>query len=244
MCALQVEVPQFSGPLDLLLTLIQKRQLDVTDLSLAAVADQYLAQVLALEEELDALSEFLLVASQLLVIKSRALLPTIVESDVEGDPAEELRRRLAEYQILQAAAGWLGQRESGSLRSWPRGGDFPAPTVDAQLAPVAPAVLARLAVARSRGDAETDAPTLDRSPRPTLRERAHAVLTNLAPGEWQPLASLLGTDVVTAVATFLAVLALVRRGLLAVRQRQVYGPAEISRTRDDATLPPEFDLEN
>ena len=107
-----MDVPEFSGSLDLLLNLILKRRLDVTTVSLAVVADQYLEQVRALDGGLDSLSEFLLVASQLVLIKSRALLPANATQEPETDPAEELRRRLAEYQVLQAAAHWLGEREA------------------------------------------------------------------------------------------------------------------------------------
>src|SRR5205823_5035361 len=115
---------------------------DVTAVSLANVADQYLERALALEGDLDALSEFLLLASQLLLIKSRALLPVSTAAEPEGDSAEELRGRLAQYQVLQAAARWLGEREGDGLRSWPRGGEAAALETPLALAPIVPALLA------------------------------------------------------------------------------------------------------
>lgn len=230
MCALRVELPQFSGPLDLLLTLIQKRRLDVTDVSLADVADQYLEQVLALEGELEALSEFLLLASQLLVIKSRALLPGLAPGDAELDVAEDLERRLAEYQVLQSAARWLGDREAAGLRSWQRGGELPMPEGEPVLAPIAATVLARLLMDRFRqGGSQRETTTLEAPARPTLAERAGVLLAAVGAERWYPVEGLLGADIASAVATFLAVLALVRRGLLRARQQEPHGALEIRR---------------
>jgi segregation and condensation protein A len=218
-CALTVEVPEFSGPLDLLLSLILKRRLDVTTVSLAAVADQYLEQVRALEGELDALSEFLSLGSQLLLIKSRALLPASPDAEAESDPAEDLRRRLAEYQVLQVAARWLGERELGGSRCWPRGGELAASKSATVLAPVAPAALAALLTARlQKRPVPEPVQTLAAFERPTLRKRAEILYSVLSADRWVSLDHCLGFDVPTAVATFLAVLALVRRGLIAVRQ--------------------------
>ena len=112
MCALSVTLPEFSGPLDLLYGLIQKRRLDVNAVSLAAVADQYLEQVFALDGDLEALSEFLPLGSQLLLIKSRTLLPAPPSEGDAEDLAEELRRRLQEYEVLRAPRqdGWRSRR--------------------------------------------------------------------------------------------------------------------------------------
>jgi segregation and condensation protein A len=235
-CALLVAVPEFSGPLDLLLSLIQKRRLDVTTVSLAAVADQYLEQVLALDGELDALSEFLSLASQLLLIKSRALLPPEAGAEPEGDPAEALRRRLAEYQVLQAAACWLGEREAGGLRSWPRGGEVLTSETAVALAPIVPVTLVRLLAARGRERLDRErVDTLEASTRPTLQERAEVVFATARADSWLPLGRVLGPDVPTAVATFLAVLALVRRGVLLVRQTDCRACLQVRRA---ATAPP------
>jgi segregation and condensation protein A len=225
-----VDVPEFAGPLDLLLGLIQKRRLDVTAVSLAAVADQYLEKVLALEGELDALSEFLMLASQLLLIKSRALLPASGGTEPEIDPAEDLRRRLAEYDILRAAASWLGERESAGWRSWARGGDLPPSDAPVTIAPVAPLVLARLLVDRlNQRPPASPTDSLPPNTRPTLRARARYLLDQTSVSDWRSLESLLGCGVPSAVATFLAVLVLVRAGLLFVRQPEAAGLPEVRR---------------
>jgi segregation and condensation protein A len=216
-----VTVPEYAGPLDLLLALTQKRRLDVTAVSLAAVADQYLEQVLVMKEELDALSEFLVLASQLLLIKSRALLPDIPGAEPETDPAEDLRRRLSEYLILRSAAGWLGEREATGWRSWGRGGELPASDAPSVLAPITGTSLGRYWVPRvSRIPDEGPASTLASFTRPTLRARATYLLDRVTARDWFPLGPLLGLDPPTAVATFVAVLTLVRAGLLFVRQQE------------------------
>ena len=96
-----IDLPVYSGPLDLLLHLIERQELDITAISLAAVADQYLEQIERLKKNrLDQLMEFLVVAAKLLVIKSRALLPQappeLTTEDEEEDPAEALARQLRE----------------------------------------------------------------------------------------------------------------------------------------------------
>ena len=227
---LEVKVPEFSGPLDLLLSLIQRRRLDITALSLATVADQYLEQVLTMEGELDALSEFLVLASQLLVIKSRALLPAVEPEDPTGDPAEDLRRRLAEYEVLRAAAGWLGDREADGARSFPRGGELVAPSTDLRLVPVAPQRLAELAARSGHpappGDASVPMQT---TLRPSLQARVAALLGALCSDRWQATSRLFGRDRMNAVATFLALLTLVRRAIVEVRQPTAYAPLEMRR---------------
>ena len=241
--ALLVEVPEFSGPLDLLLSLFRKRRLDVTAVSLAAVADQYLEQALAIHGDLDTLSEFLLLASQLLVIKSRALLPATEPPGPEQEGAEELRLRLAEYQVLQVAAAWVATREAEGPRSWPRGGEIAVPVGEPRLAPIAPDVLPRLFAAYAvASQSEEAVEALAAASRPSLRERAMVLLESVPVDCWRPLAQLLGDELPAVVATFLAVLALVRRGSLDVRQMSVYGPIELRRTLSGPDSLSEVDL--
>jgi segregation and condensation protein A len=225
---LSVSLPEFSGPLDLLSSLIHKRRLDVTSVSLAAVADQYLEQVLALEGELEALSEFLQLGSQLLLIKSRALLLTPHVEGEDEDPAEELRRRLAEYEILRVAAQWLAEREVDAERTWPRGMDFSFSRPERPLAPVTPARLAALAEARRVGSNE-ELETVEVRERPSLRARAEVLLGLAARDGWVSLDGVLGDDVPTIVASFLALLVLTRRGVVEVKQDQAYGLLAIRR---------------
>src|SRR5438094_1219144 len=106
-----IQLPVFEGPLDLLLRLIEREELDITAIALAQVADQYLAHVRALEApDPAALSAFLVIAAKLLVIKSRALLPRPVAArgpDEAPDEGEDLARQLRQYQRYKQAAALL-----------------------------------------------------------------------------------------------------------------------------------------
>src|SRR5919199_3791205 len=105
---LRLEHDVFEGPLELLLTLIEQRRLPITQVSLAAVADQYLAQVHALPQvDPDLLADFLAIAGRLLLLKSRALLLSDEPDPVVEETAAELAERLATYRVFRAAAEHL-----------------------------------------------------------------------------------------------------------------------------------------
>lgn len=107
----RVVLEQFEGPLGLLLHLIEEEQLDVTRVSLAKVADQYLAYMRQQEAlTLEHLAEFLAVAARLILLKSRALLPLLTFTDEEEAAIEDLEGRLREYKRMQGAALVLGSR--------------------------------------------------------------------------------------------------------------------------------------
>src|SRR5579859_26145 len=97
-----VQLPAFEGPLDLLLRLIERQELDITTIALAQVADQYLAQVRAMPSpDPAALSAFLVMAARLLLIKSRALLPRPAPASTANerlDEGAELVQQLRDYQ--------------------------------------------------------------------------------------------------------------------------------------------------
>lgn len=99
----------FEGPLDLLLSLIEREKLDITTVSLAQVADQYL-EYLSQEKEitLENLSSFLSVASRLILIKSRALLPVLTFTEEEEEAVDDLEWRLRQYKLFRDAALRLG----------------------------------------------------------------------------------------------------------------------------------------
>ncbi|MDO8552191.1 MAG: ScpA family protein [bacterium] len=112
MTAFTVSTEKFSGPLEALFNLIEERRMSVSDVSLAEVTDAYLSYVEKLPElPLAETSQFILVASTLLLIKSRQLLPMLQLSDDERESVEELERRLARYAIIRKSAKLL-------RRSW------------------------------------------------------------------------------------------------------------------------------
>ena len=134
----RVALDVFEGPLDLLLRLIERQELDISKVSLALVADQFLAYVATLQEVSAAhLADFLVIAARLLVIKSRALLPKAEEGDEEEnegeDPGEQLARQLLEYKRFKEVAGRLRAMEESGQRAYPR--LAPPPQVERRLQP-------------------------------------------------------------------------------------------------------------
>ena len=110
----RVKLDMFEGPLDLLLHLIKKNEVDIYDIPIATVTEQYLEYIDMIKKfNLDIAGEFLLMAATLIHIKSRMLLPVTgepEEGEDEGDPREELIRRLIEYQRYKDAAAEMGER--------------------------------------------------------------------------------------------------------------------------------------
>lgn len=121
----QLHLPIFDGPLDLLLHLIEREELDITNIALVQVADQYMGYLREAEQiNLDALAEFIYIGARLLLLKSRALLPRPEaeqqaeddDEDIEGD----LARQLMEYKLFKEAAGQLREIERAGMHSYPR----------------------------------------------------------------------------------------------------------------------------
>jgi len=123
--AFPVKLSNFEGPLDLLLHLIRKHEVDIHDIPIALITAQYLSAIAFMEElDLDVAGEFLLIAATLIHIKSKLLLPRPetaagVEGEVE-DPRDALVRRLLEHQKFKAAAGLLHEREQLRAAQWLR----------------------------------------------------------------------------------------------------------------------------
>ena len=110
---INIRLAAFEGPLDLLYHLIEKNEIDIYDIPVAALTEQYLAYLDAAEDrDMDGMSEFLLMAATLLEIKSKLLLPKPKAEEEEGpDPREELVQRLLEYKRIKDATETLKERE-------------------------------------------------------------------------------------------------------------------------------------
>jgi segregation and condensation protein A len=124
---LKISLPLYEGPLDLLLDLIRRQKLDIYDIPIARVTEQYLSYLhLMGEMNVDVASEFILIAAQLIYIKSRMLLPPDPDAAPEEheDPRNELVRRLLEYEKFKNAAQMLYQREMIENASWTNPGDM------------------------------------------------------------------------------------------------------------------------
>jgi segregation and condensation protein A len=106
----QVKLDKFEGPLELLLELIEKEKLSITELNLAHVADQYLEHIKDNKNiHLENLADFLSVAAKLILIKSRALLPILKFSDEEEEEIEDLAHQLAEYKRFKEISAKIGK---------------------------------------------------------------------------------------------------------------------------------------
>jgi segregation and condensation protein A len=120
---LPVRLSNFEGPLDLLLHLIKKHEVDIYDIPISLITSQYLEYLeLMTELNLDTVGEFLVMAATLIHIKSRTLLPRPdpKQEDPEEDPREALVRRLLEHQKFKAAAELLHEKEIQRSAQWHR----------------------------------------------------------------------------------------------------------------------------
>src|SRR6266704_276190 len=124
---LKISLPLYEGPLDLLLELIRRQKLDVYDIPIAKITEQYLEYLHLMEElDVDVASEFLVIAAQLIYIKSKMLLPPDPDANPEEqeDPRAELVRRLLEYEKFKNAAQMLYQRELVENAAWSNPGSI------------------------------------------------------------------------------------------------------------------------
>ena len=231
----EIRLPTFEGPLDLLLTLIQRRDLDITTVSLVAVADQYLEAVHA-DDSLDtgALAEFVSIGAKLLQLKSRALLPGRDEEEEEAeeeDPGEELVALLLEDQRYREAADALGERMESGWRTYPRGAPPPDPPEGNALAGVTlDALYAVMMEMLERMPEEPDG-TVERS-HVSLADQI-AMLEGRLRGRGrgrsfsfrQVIESC--TSRVELVVTFIALLELLKRGACEVEQSQAWGDIRV-----------------
>jgi len=236
--ATQVRLEAFDGPLALLLTLIEARQLDVVSVPLGALAEAYLDALAALEDDrLGNISSFVAVASQLILIKSRAILPRqVVEApgvlpEDEPDPEAELRARLLLYRAHRDAGRELEaialdriglfRREPGVAAAAGRAGARPpdAPPLDPVLLVGALERLGRIAPPPPLPE-ETVARTI------TLTERAAIIRAAIGGAGSIVLQELLHGvhDRVVVAITFLAMLELMKRREIVVSQAEPWGP--------------------
>ena len=127
MSAIDVKLNVFEGPLDLLLHLIEKNKVNIYDIPIVTITEQYLDYVNHMEEEdLDVMSEFLVMAATLIRIKSKMLLPKVTEDDEEEeDPRDELVRRLLEYKMYKYMSYELRDRLGDAAGVYYRKQDLP-----------------------------------------------------------------------------------------------------------------------
>lgn len=117
----KIKLQQFEGPLDLLLTLIEEQKLNITEIALAQVTEQFLQYIKELEHiDPTVLADYLSIAAKLLVIKSKAILPTLEVEPEEEDAGHDLESKLILYKQFKEAAKHFKQLDSKRSQSWTR----------------------------------------------------------------------------------------------------------------------------
>ncbi len=228
----EIETELYSGPLDLLLDLIQKSELDITKIALAHVTDQFLIYVRENENaDPDYISEFMVIASKLVQIKSEAMLPRapLREPD-EEDLGEALARQLRIYREIKNTTAWLNSRINQNLRSHlhvPK--SYP---VNVQL-DLTGIDLTDLIVALERL-ANQESPIIEgssiRIPKMTLRNKVQEIVRILKDMGNASFSGLLGEDPdrFQIIVVFLAILELVKQNLIETDQSDLFGDINLN----------------
>jgi segregation and condensation protein A len=226
----RVQLPMFQGPLDLLLHLIEQEELDVTKVALAQITDQYLAYLAPLKEiEVEFLTDFLVVAAKLLLIKSRALLPkppSSLADEEEEDLGDQLARQLLAYKRFKGAAQTLHHREEAGLRNFVR--IAPLPKIEPRL-PLDDVTLSDLVAAVRQALVVRPAdPAVDEVVAPmtvTISQQMVFVRDELTCQGQISFNRLLrhASSRLEIIVTFLAVLELIKQYVIDVRQESLFG---------------------
>ena len=233
--ALEVILEAFEGPLDLLLYLIRKQNIDILDIPVAEITRQYMTYVELMKSvRLELAAEYLLMAAMLAEIKSRMLLPRSSEvEEEEGDPRAELIRRLQEYERFKAAAEGIDTLARV-------GRDVIIPRLDApqaQVRKLLPDVsLEEILLSMAEVMRRNELFESHQISRETLstRERMSEVLERLKGGAFVPFVELFTVEEgkLGVVVTFMAILELVKESLIELVQNDPFAPIHV-RARTD-----------
>ncbi len=226
----RVDLNVFRGPLDLLLYLVRKHEVEICDIPVAMITDQYLAYLAVLEQlDVNAVGDFLALASTLIEIKSQQVLPRAdeIQDEIE-DPRQELVRRLLEYKQYRDTASMLEERSRNWQQHYPRlGSDLPPRERNLAEEPIHEVELWDLVSAFGRIIRDTEAArpssiVYDDTPIHVYMSRIHARLVQQGQlafsGLFEP-----GMHKSTLAGIFLAVLELVCHGQVRVEQNDLFG---------------------
>lgn len=252
-----VALQNFEGPFDLLLQLIAKHQLDITEVALSMVTSEFITYVRLLDDDLEQTTHFLLVAATLLDLKTARLLPTAEVEDEEDLALLEARdllfARLMQYRAFKNVAAQLQERWDREVRRIPR-----AVALEERFARLLPELQMsvtpdELAAAAARALEPKLPPVLSlqhlHAPTVSVREQGHLLVDRLRRERTATFRALTAdaSDVVTKVARFLAMLELFREGVVAFDQAVPLGELTVRWTgTDDGDIDvgDEFDLDD
>lgn len=227
----------YEGPLDLLLDLIERAELDITAVSLASVTDQYLVYINGLKQmNADEISAFLVIAAKLLQIKSEALLPRPpARAAGEEDLGRSLVDQLKLYKRFKEIGGLMNARQQANLRTYLR--VAPPPKVEPKL-DLSNLTLEKLVEAAAQAfDKERNKQPLGviiAPPRITIREKIDLIAKVMKEVERSTFRALLdpGASRLEVVVTFLAMLELVKRYRINAHQEDLFSDIEIQRMEE------------
>jgi segregation and condensation protein A len=232
MTAYTVRLPVFEGPLDLLLELIERAELDITKVALAQVTDQYLTYLRQLvTKDAGDLASFLVVAARLLQIKSEALLPRPPEREPgEEDPGDALARQLLLYKRFKQAAQSLGARSEAGWRTYLRRSPPPRAEPHLDLGNITledlrkALIQAMAATAADQGLSESVT-----APKVNIRQKIRLIFEALRHQGRMTFRSLIhkAGSRLEIVVSFLAVLELVKQRQVQAQQDELFGDIEI-----------------
>jgi len=237
-----VSLDNFEGPFDLLLSLISKHKLDITEVALSTVTDEFIGYIKRLGGDLEKTTHFLLVASTLLDLKTARLLP---QGDVEDEDdlalleaRDLLFARLMQYRAFKQAAAQFEERLATEARRYPRSVSLDprfADLLPEVIVSIGPDELARLAAAALE---PKPIPMVSlahlHAPQVSVREQAHLVVDRLRRERSATFRALVSdADLPTTVARFLALLELFREGVIAFEQASPLGDLYLRWTGDD-----------
>jgi len=241
--ALEVFLEAFEGPLDLLLYLIKRQNLDILNIQISKITHQYMGYIDMMEElQLELAAEYLVMAAMLAEIKSRMLLPRPVEEDAdENDPRAELIRRLQEYERFKSAAEDVGKLERLERDTWQVSAEVVERKVVKQEAHVEiKELLLAFAAVLKRAEMFTH----HHIQRETLsvRQRMSDLLVRLDDENFTDFTELFDVKEgrMGVVVTLLAVLELTKESLLEIVQAAPYGQIHVKRA--PITAKEEYDL--
>jgi len=228
----QVRIPIYEGPLDLLLNLIERAELDITAVSLAMVTDQYLAYMHAFEQtNADDISAFLIIAARLLQIKSEALLPRPPQREPgEEDVGTTLVEQLRLYKRFKEIGAWLEQRQAAGLATYQR--VAPPPRFEVKFDPstlTLDALVAAANAAFARAASKEPLASVIAAPTVTIREKIELISKTLRQLRRASFKGLLADRAtrLEVVVTFLALLELIKRYRVQVQQEALFSDIQI-----------------
>ena len=228
--ALEVFLEAFEGPLDLLLYLIRRQNLDILEINVAEITRQYMGYIGLMESiQLELAAEYLVMAAMLAEIKSRMLLPRqVMDEDSEEDPRAELIRRLQEYERFKKAADDIDEMprlgrdiHQASAHAPERNQEVQHPEVDMR------EILTALAEVLRRADMfENHQVQMEKL---STRERMTHVLEALRGEQFVPFVSLFKSSEgkLGVVVTFLAIMELIKESLVEIVQSETFGPIHV-----------------